>query len=176
MTSIRRFTPIILSLSALVISAPASAQLEEIIVTAQRRAESLQDVPISISAMTSEQFDLFDVTRADDLEAVFANVGTNRNAAGNTGISIRGVGTDTVHLSELRRRRAAIVCFFLRIEHKLYISEILDDSNCMEELSIFRGRTVNIRPTNKATRTVTRARQHRPASEIGLDDQPYILF
>ena len=99
MTSIRRFTPIVLSLSALVISATASAQLEEIIVTAQKRAESLQDVPISISAMTFEQFDLFDITTADDLEAVFANVGTNRNSSGNTGISIRGVGTDNVHLS-----------------------------------------------------------------------------
>ena len=88
-----------LSLFALVISAPAAAQLEEIIVTAQKREESLQDVPISISALTAAQFDTFDVTRADDLEFVFANVGTNRNSAGNTGISIRGVGTDNVHLS-----------------------------------------------------------------------------
>ena len=67
--------------------------------TAQRREETLQEVPISISAMTSDQFDVFDVTRADDLEAVFANLGTNRNATGNTGFSIRGVGTDNVHLS-----------------------------------------------------------------------------
>lgn len=88
-----------LSLFALVISAPAAAQLDEIVVTAQKREESLQDVPISISAMTGAQFDTFDVTRADDLEFVFANVGTNRNSAGNTGISIRGVGTDNVHLS-----------------------------------------------------------------------------
>ena len=87
------------ALAALVISAPAAAQLEEIIVTAQKREESLQEVPISISALTGAQFDLFDVTRADDLEFVFANVGTNRNSSGNTGISIRGVGTDNVHLS-----------------------------------------------------------------------------
>ena len=87
------------ALAALVISAPAAAQLEEIIVTAQKREESLQEVPISISALTGEQFELYNVTRADDLEFVFANVGTNRNAGGNTGISIRGVGTDNVHLS-----------------------------------------------------------------------------
>jgi iron complex outermembrane receptor protein len=88
-----------LSLFALVISAPAAAQLEEIIVTAQKREETLQEVPISISALTGEQFEIYNVTRADDLEFVFANVGTNRNAGGNTGISIRGVGTDNVHLS-----------------------------------------------------------------------------
>ena len=84
---------------ALLTSMPAFAQIEEIIVTAQKREETLQEVPISISAMTSDQFDVFDITRADDLEAVFANVGTNRNATGNTGFSIRGVGTDNVHLS-----------------------------------------------------------------------------
>jgi iron complex outermembrane receptor protein len=95
----RRVITVIPFLCALAISAPASAQLEEIIVTAQKREQSLQKVPISISVMTSDQFDLYDVTRADDLEFVFANVGTNRNSSGNTGISIRGVGTDNVHLS-----------------------------------------------------------------------------
>jgi iron complex outermembrane receptor protein len=89
----------ILSIIAIFVAAPASAQLEEIVVTAQKREESLQEVPITISALTAEQFDIFNVTRADDLEFVFANVGTNRNSSGNTGISIRGVGTDNVHLS-----------------------------------------------------------------------------
>lgn len=84
---------------ALLISAPAAAQLEEIIVTAQKREQSLQEVPITISTLTGAQFELFNVARADDLEFVFANVGTNRNSGGNTGISIRGVGTDNVHLS-----------------------------------------------------------------------------
>ena len=75
------------------------AQLEEITVTAQKREQSLQDVPITISAMTGDQFELYNIARADDLEFAFANVGTNRNSGGNTGISIRGVGTDNVHLS-----------------------------------------------------------------------------
>jgi len=85
--------------SMLAAAFPASAQLEEIIVTAQKREQSLQEVPITISTMTFEQFDVFNITRADDLEFVFSNVGTNRNSGGNTGISIRGVGTDNVHLS-----------------------------------------------------------------------------
>jgi len=95
----RRVLTCTLALSSLVVAVPASAQIDEIIVTAQKREQSLQEVPISISALTGDQFDVFDVTRADDLEFVFANVGTNRNAGGNTGISIRGVGTDNVHLS-----------------------------------------------------------------------------
>jgi len=99
MMSYRRISVCTAFLSSFFVAVPAYAQLDEIVVTAQKREESLQDVPISISAMTSDQFDLFDVTRADDLEYVFANVGTNRNSGGNTGISIRGVGTDNVHLS-----------------------------------------------------------------------------
>jgi len=99
MLSFQRLFAVVPLLGALVISVPASAQIEEIIVTAQKREQSVQDVPISISTMTSEQFDVFNVLRADDLEFAFANVGTNRNAGGNTGISIRGVGTDNVHLS-----------------------------------------------------------------------------
>lgn len=84
---------------ALVVAAPAFAQLEEIVVTAQRREQSLQDVPITISAMTGDQFDTFDVSRASDLDKVFANLGQNRNSAAISGFSIRGVGTDNVHLS-----------------------------------------------------------------------------
>ncbi len=86
-------------LGAALASAPAAAQLEEIIVTAQKREQSVQEVPITISTLTGDQFETFNIARADDLEFAFANVGTNRNSGGNTGISIRGVGTDNVHLS-----------------------------------------------------------------------------
>ncbi|MGI9271927.1 MAG: TonB-dependent receptor [Woeseiaceae bacterium] len=95
----RRASIALLVAYSLAFSVPASAQLEEIIVTAQKREQSLQEVPITISALTGSQFETYNVARADDLEFVFANVGTNRNSGGNTGISIRGVGTDNVHLS-----------------------------------------------------------------------------
>ena len=84
---------------ALAISAPSFAQIEEILVTAQKREESLQDVPITISALAGDQFDSYDVARADDLDKVFSNISLNRNSTANTGIAIRGVGTDNVHLS-----------------------------------------------------------------------------
>ncbi|MBT5330855.1 MAG: TonB-dependent receptor [Porticoccaceae bacterium] len=85
--------------AGLVIAAPTLGQIEEILVTAQKREESLQDVPISVNALAGDMFDQFDVSRTDDLEKVFANIGTNRNSGGNTGFAIRGVGTDNVHLS-----------------------------------------------------------------------------
>ena len=46
----RGLTALAVSTSLLAISAPAFAQLDEIVVTAQKREQSLQDVPISINA------------------------------------------------------------------------------------------------------------------------------
>ena len=99
MLSFRRLSIVLAAFGAFVLSAPASAQIDEIVVTAQKREQSLQSVPISISAMTADQFDVFDVTRSDDLESVFANLTTNQNSSANSGFAIRGVGTDNVHLS-----------------------------------------------------------------------------
>ena len=50
-----------LSSLALAVAAASSgaygAQLEEVIVTAQKRAESLQDVPISMTALSGDKID-----------------------------------------------------------------------------------------------------------------------
>ncbi|MBT7952077.1 MAG: hypothetical protein HN764_10670, partial [Gammaproteobacteria bacterium] len=44
----------------------AQSALEEVVVTAQKRAESLQEVPIAISAFTGEMLDKFGVNDAQD--------------------------------------------------------------------------------------------------------------
>ena len=67
--------------------------LQEVIVTAQKRAERLQDVPISISVLGAQDLDrstLSGVTEALNLvPGVSANVGVQ---GGGTQITIRGVG------------------------------------------------------------------------------------
>lgn len=45
----------------------ARAQVEEIIVTARKRAESLQDVPLSVSAFTFTQIERAGIARIDDI-------------------------------------------------------------------------------------------------------------
>lgn len=66
----RRIATLPLTLVAFALaSPPAWSQLEEIVVTARKQEERLQDVPISVSAFTSEQLtergarDMYDVTR-----------------------------------------------------------------------------------------------------------------
>ncbi|MDA0890901.1 MAG: hypothetical protein O3C15_01115 [Proteobacteria bacterium] len=47
---------------------PAYAQLEEVIVTAQKREQSLQDVPISITAISGEQIQDAAINSFNDLD------------------------------------------------------------------------------------------------------------
>ena len=46
----------------------AQASLEEVIVTAQRTEQSLQDVPIAVTALTSDDLDVKQVITFSDLQ------------------------------------------------------------------------------------------------------------
>ncbi|MEX2961649.1 TonB-dependent receptor [Microbulbifer sp. TYP-18] len=73
--------------------------LEEVVVTAQRREESLQDVPISVSAFTSESIEKANITSASDYLAVTPNVAFSEDGEGGSrsiNISIRGVSNITL--------------------------------------------------------------------------------
>lgn len=66
----------------------------EIIVTAQRRAESVQDVPLSISVATGEQLERQRVNSLTDLSRTAASLQLSPNPGGSGGGAyIRGIGT-----------------------------------------------------------------------------------
>jgi len=73
-----------------------TARIEEIVVTAQKRAESIQDVPISVSAHTGEQLKELRVTNVADLHNTIPNVQINTfsNSPDSAIFSIRGVGVN----------------------------------------------------------------------------------
>jgi iron complex outermembrane receptor protein len=90
-------TPLVAALSFAFATAPAQSQglmLEEVIVTAQKRAESLQDVPMSVSAVTQDTMAVAGIETLDDLKVLVPslNVYSVVNPA-YASISIRGVGT-----------------------------------------------------------------------------------
>jgi iron complex outermembrane receptor protein len=93
------------------LAAPASAQITSaaqpvpaaddgqgiapIVVTAQRRSERLQDVPISVTAITASEMDKSGVADSQSLQLAVPGLAINRT--GNEGnIYIRGVGTNLV--------------------------------------------------------------------------------
>lgn len=70
----------------------ATGVLEEVIVTAQKREERLQDVPIAISAITSEQLTLRGIDNILDLKSVAPNLTVSKYPNSNvvSQVAIRG--------------------------------------------------------------------------------------
>lgn len=73
----------------------ASAQLlEEIVVTAQKREESIQEVPIAISAFDAGALEAQQIRGFSDMRFSAPNVNVNKANFTRTNFSIRGVGTN----------------------------------------------------------------------------------
>lgn len=69
----------------------------EIIVTAQRREQALQDVPVSISVVSGEVLDQSNLTTIADVQFLASGVNYNANFGG--GFNVRGVGTQSLLMS-----------------------------------------------------------------------------
>src|ERR1700682_3652866 len=69
----------------------AAGALEEITVTAQRRSQSIQDVPISMQAFTSETLKQLNVSTLDDYIKFLPNVTTANNGPGQNEVFMRGL-------------------------------------------------------------------------------------
>lgn len=81
----------LLTLFALALPAQA-AIIEEVVVTAQKREQNVQDVGIAISALTGEQMEQLGFTNAQQVTAMAPGVSTVQpNGEANYSIAIRGV-------------------------------------------------------------------------------------
>jgi iron complex outermembrane receptor protein len=69
----------------------ASDAIQEITVTAQRRTENIQDVPITIQALTAETLSQLSVTTFDDYVRYLPNVTVASNGPGQGDIYMRGL-------------------------------------------------------------------------------------
>ena len=86
---------LILVALAQALALPATAQnlaLEEVVVTAQKRVESLQDVPISVSAMSGDRMAEVNITNLESLTTYIPNFSMNQSGISNN-ITVRGVSS-----------------------------------------------------------------------------------
>src|SRR5215469_18397688 len=74
-------------------SSTAGNELQEVIVTAQRRAENLQTVPITVTALTGETLSKLNVTTFDDYVKYLPNVTAQGLGPGQNNIYMRGLAT-----------------------------------------------------------------------------------
>ena len=70
----------------------AEGLIEEIVVTARKRDESLMDAPLSVSALTASDLSRLQVDDLGDLQNIVPNLSLNIGDAANAVIYIRGVG------------------------------------------------------------------------------------
>ncbi|MCY4343237.1 MAG: TonB-dependent receptor [Gammaproteobacteria bacterium] len=71
--------------------------IEEIIVTARQQQETLQDVPVTIAALTEEDIDRYNITNLVDAAKMVPNMLVAQGGSGNgANLRLRGVGSSSI--------------------------------------------------------------------------------
>ena len=92
------------TISSVPTSTLAQAQdslIEEVVVTARKRQESLQDVPVAVTALTPNQLERGSIQRTTDIDKMVPNVELHQTYIGSESLSasIRGIGFDDIEKS-----------------------------------------------------------------------------
>jgi outer membrane receptor protein involved in Fe transport len=114
----------------------AQAQLDEIVVTAQKKEQNLQDVPISVTAFSDERLKLSGVQNIEDLTAIAPSlsINTTNTPGSTTTIRIRGIGT-TGNNPGLE----AAVGFFIDGVYRSKSGTAINDLIDIERIEVLRG-------------------------------------
>ena len=77
------------------ISITEASVIEDVIVTAEKRSESVQDISQSVTAITEDDLEAKNINSFVDISAIVPGVTVAKNEGYKTVISIRGVGNET---------------------------------------------------------------------------------
>ena len=72
---------------------PSGDELQEVIVTANRREQNLQDVPIAMQVLTRDTLDKLNATTFDDFVSYLPAVTAHGVGPGQNNLYVRGLGT-----------------------------------------------------------------------------------
>ena len=141
-------------------AAEADPGLADIVVTAQKRSENLQRVPIAIAVQTGAQLAAVGVTNTMQLNLVFS--GTNiRNSVGNFQPFVRGIGTTAAQVENPVALYIDGVYFPVQREGA---RELVD----LEQLAVLKGPQGTLFGRN-ATGGVVQITTREPGSTLDLD-------
>ena len=85
-------TAIATAITTMAVGEAGAAQLEEVIITATKRVESIQEIPMSIQAVTGESIQERGITSLDQLSATMPSFQVGDSLL-TTSISMRGMGS-----------------------------------------------------------------------------------
>lgn len=89
----KAFLRIFLLLSSSILSFPSFAQLDTVLVTAQKKTELLQKVPLAVSSFNSKQVNAYRIWNIKDISGVIPNVYSADPGDGRDVNAIRGIAT-----------------------------------------------------------------------------------
>jgi len=128
----RRALTIAVALAVLPEFALAQAGLEEVVVTARKRAENLQEVPIAVTAITESTIRQAGIERQADYIAMIPNVTLVDTAnVGDTQVSIRGI----VSTRDAESTFAYVVDGILSTNPNSFNEELLD----VQQIEVLKG-------------------------------------
>src|SRR6185503_12905527 len=140
-----------------------AATLEEVVVTAQKREQNVQDVPIAIDALSRDTILSRRITGPDDLVKQLPNLSLKTASAVNSGFAIRGVGTNNFHLTA----QQAVGLYFDEVSQVTPFTSQLGLFD-MERIEVLRGPQNTLfgrNTTGGAVNFITR----RPQAEDGTN-------
>lgn len=124
-------------ISIVVVATPVNAGgLEEIVVTAQKREQNLQDVGVSVTAFTAAQVDKFGFTNSTDIISQTPNLslGTPTGEGNNASLTMRGVG-----LSDFNDNNEGPVAVYVDDVYVSALSGVTFQLFDVERIEVLRG-------------------------------------
>ncbi len=111
-------------------AAPTHQGLDEVIVTAQKRAQSIQEVPLSITAISGEAIKMSDIQDMNELSRHTPNLKVEA-APAQTNVYVRGLGSDT---NEGFEQSVGVFIDDIYYSRSAYLNSALLDINRVEVL------------------------------------------
>ena len=101
------------AIAAIGMSSPAFAQLDdEVIVTATKKSQSMQDIAIAVQAFNAEQLEEQNIDSFEDYVKYLPSVNAGGRGPGQNELYIRGAAIDAINT-----RRATLGAAISRLEH-----------------------------------------------------------
>ena len=144
--------------------AHSEGQVEEIVVTANKRAENIQNVPITITAVNGERLESIGVTNTQDLARVVPGVQVQMTAGGGTNVHLRGVGTTSV-----TEGAENSVATYVDNVYILSLSGALVQLNNIQQIEVLKGPQGTLFGRNATGGVInirTRDPRHEPGGEL----------
>jgi len=113
----------------------AENTLEEVVVTAEKRTENLQNVPLAVSVVSGAELQAIDALGIADLSAVVPSVSFNTGRElRDSSIRIRGIGTDVI-LPGIEASVSTVVDGVVLAQQGSFFNDLVD----VERVEVLRG-------------------------------------